>query len=603
MKKYLSVLLTVAMLVSLVTVFATNVNAIGEGEWNVYARRGAYENADEFEIISTPGYEYTADGLHMIPPEYSDTDRAWGIIQTKDQVDLRQGVYMEVRVDDFTYEGDKWFGFNIWEERIDEFPNENDKQPLGFEALLRPNDEKNVASLQLNSHTSAGASIDTAGASASEFENKHDENGCPILTLQITWSETEGYAMILNGLAVSQSYCDKMTQFFDGEDNDGLAYLSFSLQTGAKNGTVECTVLKFGTSPEDCSIPVGTDSAEPVSSKIEIAPIADPDSVPYGEPAVFLNGSPVDSHIHVKPRSTNNSTITVKNDGSINVMTTTGWASVSMSVAYDVSYDAAQFPVMMIIARNMCTCSLTDEKPICQCVESPTVFALAGDTIAERNDETVKAVSYMFEPYTDDDGNVYVCYFADWYEYSGRINGFRIDLHGVKYTEEGRNSFDICNVAFFRDYDEADAFFEDYLTEIGVIESEDETETESATETETEMETDTEEVTENATEETTQTTEATETEAPTDEETLEETFEETDTEATTGEDEVTETPTTETPTEAEKPTEAHTNAPQDNSTDGSEDDEGGCGSTLGLGAALVIAVSAAAAVCFKKRED
>ena len=92
MKKYLAVILALAMMISLFVVSTVSVNALGEGEWNVFARRGAYEDKDEEERISIPGYEYTDDGLHMIPPKFSDTDRAWGIIQTKDQVDLRQGV-------------------------------------------------------------------------------------------------------------------------------------------------------------------------------------------------------------------------------------------------------------------------------------------------------------------------------------------------------------------------------------------------------------------------------------------------------------------------------------------------------------------------------
>ena len=53
-------------------------------------------------------------------------------------------------MDDFTYSGDKWFGLNVWEERIDEFPHEEDKQAIGYEALIRLTEEKNINFFQLN---------------------------------------------------------------------------------------------------------------------------------------------------------------------------------------------------------------------------------------------------------------------------------------------------------------------------------------------------------------------------------------------------------------------------------------------------------------------
>ena len=69
---------------------------------------------------------------------------------------------------------------------------------------------------------------------------------------------------------------------------------------------------------------------------------------------------------------------------------------------------------------------------------------------------------------------MYMNYFVDWSDYSGRINGFRLDLYKVRFDEEGRNSFDICCVAFFRNYDDADLYYEDY---IGSLEEEEDIET------------------------------------------------------------------------------------------------------------------------------
>ena len=456
MKKFLSLALVLTMILALIAAMNVSVlAAFGEGEWDVYTKRGQYKDPDNPDKKPIPGYEYTTDGLHMIPADWSEST-PWGIFQTKEQVDLRQGVYMEVRIDNFTYSGDKWFAFNIWEEKIDEFPYEDDKQALGFEALMRPDAEKKVSGIQFNSHTEAGMSTDTSSTGSGRLENKFDENGCPILTLQISWDEGTGYAFTFNGYTLDTNYSKMITDFFDGENNDGCAYISFSLQNGTKGGTAECTVLKFGTSPENCSTPIGTDRAEPIDNKIVIADIADPDSVPMGEPAIFVNGSVTYSDLLAKPRSTNNSTITIGDDDSINLMTSTSWASISMSIDHDVSYDAADFPVMMIIVRNMCTCVWEYGEPYCECVETPKVIVMAGDVIAEDSQHSLGAVTYMSEPFYDSEDNMYVNYFVDWSDYSGRINGFRFDLQGMKTSEEGRNNFDICNITFFRDYDDAD---------------------------------------------------------------------------------------------------------------------------------------------------
>lgn len=471
MKKLLSLFVVAAMVLSLMLACAVTVSAAGEGDWDVYSSRGSYKDKDDPNKKPVPGYEYTEDGLHMIPADWSEST-PWGIFQTKEQVNLRDGVYMEVRIDNFTYEGDKWFAFNIWEEKIDEFPNESDKSAIGLEALVRIDANKKITGVPLNIHTKYGESVTTSAMGMMDVKNVFDDNGCPIVTLQITWDETTGYSMYVNGATLSTKDAQTMTDIFDGKDNDGYAYISFSLQNGTKGGTAECTILKFGTSPEDCEKPTGSDSAKPINHKIEIAEIADPDTVPAGKPAVFINGSVEDSDIASKPTSTNNSTIIINDDNSISVKTTTTWASATISVNNDVSYDAADFPMMIIITRNLCTCTWEDGTPSCDCSEMPGVITMAGDIIAADSANTIKAYSYIWEPYYDDEGNMYSYFVADWSAFSGRINAFRIDVQGIKTTDADRIGFDILGVAFFRTETEAQSFFMEYLAEIGVAESE-----------------------------------------------------------------------------------------------------------------------------------
>ncbi len=566
MKKILSLFVAAAMILSLMFVCVITASAAGEGDWDVYSSRGSYEDKDDPNKRPVPGYEYTEDGLHMIPADWSEST-PWGIFQTKEQVNLREGVYMEVRIDNFTYEGDKWFAFNIWEEKIDEFPDASDKSAIGLEALVRVDGNKKITSVPLNIHTKYGESTTLSYMGMMDVKNVYDDNGCPIVTLQITWDETTGYSMYVNGATLSTKDAQTMTDIFDGEDNDGYAYISFSLQNSTKGGTVECTVLKFGTSPEDCEKPTGSDSAKPVDNKITIADIADPSTVPAGEPAVFLNGSVGDSDIMSKPSSTNNSTIIINDDNSVTVNTTTTWASVSMSVNNDVSYDAADFPMMLIIARNLCTCVWQDGTPSCDCSEMPGVITMAGDTIAADSANTIKAYSYIWEPICDEDGNMYSYFIADWSDFSGRINGFRIDLQGMKTTEAGRTGFDIMGVGFFRTDVEAQEFFEDYLVEIGVLEGEDDPAPSESEETTDVGESESETV--NA---------DTETEGKSDEVSVEETEEE--------------------KTEGESATEGETKKAKEQTTA-----KIGCGGVIGTGSvALIIALMASVLPVLKKRE-
>ena len=76
----------------------------------------------------------------------------------------------------------------------------------------------------------------------------------------------------------------------------------------------------------------------------------------------------------------------------------------------------------------------------------------------------------------------------------GRIHGIRFDLIDIDVTTPGKNEFDICFAAFFRNETEAKNYAYEFL---GIDpnaqpETDTETETETATETETETATETE---------------------------------------------------------------------------------------------------------------
>ena len=75
MKKILAMLLTVAMLLSLVIVATVSVAADDEnaGMWTTWGSSEQYDADFSDDLASVPGYEYAEDGLpYALPCEFSD---------------------------------------------------------------------------------------------------------------------------------------------------------------------------------------------------------------------------------------------------------------------------------------------------------------------------------------------------------------------------------------------------------------------------------------------------------------------------------------------------------------------------------------------------
>jgi hypothetical protein len=249
-------------------------------------------------------------------------------------------------------------------------------------------------------------------------------------------------------------------------------------------------------------------------------------------------------------------------------------ASASYKVANDVSYDAKDFPIMAVIARNFCTCA---DPASCALTESFSTLVLAGDIIQETSSASITVSSASWEPDIVN-GESYQLLAGSWEGYEGRINGFRLDNYKMQVTE-GRNFFDICEVLFFRTEEEAQAYYADYLAELSEGGSDEDTDAPADETTEAPVDCTTEAPVDETTE-----APVVDTEEPTD-------------------------APTEAPTQApvvEDPTEAPTQAPAvEDPTEApkTEEPKSGCGSVVGIGAIAVVAFAAAGLVSFKKKED
>lgn len=553
MKKILSTLLVAAMLLSLVIVASVPVAAV-DGQWTVYGPASQYAEDYDGDPRSVPGYEYTEDGLHMIPANWS-TSSPWALIQTKEPVDLKDGVYMSVRIDDFTYTaGDRWFNINIWDSQMIEPPVAGFGE--GVQTIIRTTDDGKVSLVNgwyTENFTDCGSSNMT------EEKNLTTEDGKVILNLTVTWDGST-YAVDINGAAAPEKIITYMNEKY-GENSE--AYIGFCAQNSEKGGTIEATVLKFGTSEADATIPMGDDKMDPIDNSVTYAEIADPSTVPEGQPAIFMNANKADSDIKSTPKPSGNIILSVNDDYSIHaVFGTPAGDAGTWYVKNDVSYSIKDFPVVLYLTKNFCTCGVDE----CFALESSNLYIMSGDVIAPADKYRVIQVDMCYDPYVIGD-DTYLYFYNDFsdeyasFEVDGRINGVRLDFGGVDINTPGANAFDLMFVAFFRTVDEAEAYVESYLTNLGWSEGE-------------------------------------ETTAPAETEPVETTPVETDpVETNPVETDPVETKPVETKPAETKPAETKPVEPE-------EPKKSGCGSVVGFGSIAVVAVAAACGmVAFKKKED
>ncbi len=565
MKKILSILLTAAMLLSLAIVAVVPAAAI-EGDWDTYEEAGQYLGLTGTDERSIGGYEYTDDGFHVTPADWS-TSTPFTTAQRKDTVDLKQGVYMEVRIDNYSYDaGDRWFNFSIWDSVRLHPGVPNEAYGEGLQTLIRP------AALKEGETIGKIGSVawyieGFTGASSTTFPEgtvTTTEDGKNFLTLEVKWDEAKStYSVKVNGAEASKKAIDYMNTKYG---TNSQAYIGFSVHNNQLGGTAEFTITSWGTSIEDATIPTGDDTKLPDNKDNTKAPIADASTVEVGKPAIVMTGNQAESDM--KAYQTNSgATLTVTDDYAIHVVAGANIADTAMYVKNDISYDIKDFPVVLAITRNYCTCGLGGE---CIAIENLVFRPYCGEVVAADDKHMVRCEEQIsYDPYIigEDKYLAFAMNLTDPdyvnFDVEGRIHGVRIDSVSLDLNSEGGNAYDVCMIAYFRTVDEAVAYAEQYFTDLGWDPDGGE----------------------EATTEENQGGEAT-------------TEENQGGEATTEDNQGGEATT-----EDNQGGEATTEENQGGEAT-TEDNQGGCGSVVGLGAVAIVAmVAGVAMISFKKKED
>ncbi len=590
MKKLLSIILAAAMLVSCLAVFAVSVaadDAAGAaGEWNVFAGSDDYpEPGDTSGIInplwrSIAGKKYTDDGVELDVPENLWADYSpRATLQTKTAVNLRDGVYLKLRVDDFTWDAsDKWIQFQLFSDTVDQ----HDEMKTYSWITFRPDAAKKITQCYVVTSAPGTTSMTTGTNVASSVEPLYDDEGNMIIEFTITYNKGT-YNININGTDINPDVVAAFSEHI--EDLDGRMYVGVAAQNNVKNGVVDFTILKYGKTAADAKVPVGNDNTAPVVRENKPAAASDPTKVADGQPALWLNGS-TESDIAFKLNGNVllDNSVRMKFDGNQN------WFSVT--VTNDKTYMIEDFPYAMFLLRNYCTCEwndvdgdweITKLDAECTCEESISSGVIVGDIVQGGEYNLNSTMSDYLGDIVKIGEDFYSYFVVDYTsgitagDYGGRINGISMNMNKFRSNEDIRNEFDLVGIGFFKSTEDIEAFFADKIEYYEELDEKGESFDSNAGNN------DNDETTEAPVDETTEAPVDGTTEAPVDE----------TTEAPA--DETTEAPADDETTEAPKTTEAP--------TDGGDDVSVGCGGVVGVGAIAVIALAGAGFVSFRKKED
>ena len=464
MKKLISIILALAMMLSLV-IFATLPTAAIDGDWTVVAQ-AKQENGEIAEDLyhSVAGYEYTEEGFRVIPANWAG-QTPWARFVSKQKVDLKDGVYMKIRIDEFDYNAqDAWFNVMLTDEQL-VTPGET-WDGDGVQNLIRPNYNYYTqwfidGSFQQTPHQQGYENVPVV----TDDDGKHN------LTVAIAWDDANAnFTYTINGVSAPQSVINYMNETWGGYNSE--VYVGFCLQHNVKDGKVACTLLEYGKSADVAWSPMADDSRDPIdySTNYVTAPVVDNPSFEYGQPGIFMNGDVKNSDIKDVPGSCTGESITINEDGSVKIVANNTYSAMGHWVVDNaISYAIEDLPIAMMVTRNLCTCTEEDKfDGRCGAFEEVSAYLMTGDTInASEQCMTHAYVSWDAYFIGDDSYLTHMIDVSDMSMFSGRINGIRFDVKNVDLRTPGANVFDVCFIAFFASEDDANEYFENYLISLG----------------------------------------------------------------------------------------------------------------------------------------
>ena len=468
MKKLIALIIAAVMILSMIPVMAISTSAADDGMWTTYRGAGNYPAIDDEpdepgeETVYPPeaGYEYTSEGFSVIQPDWTGVG-PFTTVSTVEAINLKDGLYLEFRVDDYQYGGeigaDHWICLTLNTGKTEDgaTPGTEAGQKTGkvqpgdtaygggWLTLLRGVGDGNVTSLP---HLTDPKTEDFGGTFVNvgtvSTTATLDDAGREINTLEVVWNGSE-YEIKVNG--VVQPGQAQTTAMLEKLAPDGNLFVGITMMDGLKGGTAGLTITKFGTSASDATKPVGSGSKQPEENNLVEAPIADPSTVEPNMPAILWNPDTYNL------KSGNNCTFTALGDNTWRCTATESAVFFSLNAKRSWSYDATDFPVFGIMVKNLW-------------IDSGTLWYAAGEIPGATNGYTLPFSIYDGEFFGEDEEYIFVPVdLTDMWE--GRFNSIRLDF---AMADESVREFDLCFAGMFRSEAEAYAYANAWLAQGGV---------------------------------------------------------------------------------------------------------------------------------------
>ncbi len=224
-KRILALIICAVMLLTMFPVAVLTIGAADiEGDWTTYRSADEYETPEEGEepIIYKPeaGYEYTSEGFTVVPADYKDTT-PFMTVQTKEKQSIKDGIYVEFRIDDFSYDGE-FYGnseeyvfvpidlTDLWEGRINDMrldlrmdDPESRSFDLCFAGMFRSEEE---------AYAYAGAWLTERGVSSDPVTAAPTESPTEAPEAQDTEAPAEGTQDPTDGIQTADTETDAPAQ-------------------------------------------------------------------------------------------------------------------------------------------------------------------------------------------------------------------------------------------------------------------------------------------------------------------------------------------------------------------------------------------------------
>ena len=443
-KRLLCALLCAVLLAGLIPAAALTASAAtAEGDWTVYRIPDTYGGDEDGEVVRpVPGYEYTADGFTTIAPDWTNFT-PYFTVQTKEAQPLKNGIYLEFRVDEYPYGGedgdvDHWLAFSL-SDRENVSPG-NIEFGNNWLCLLRGAGEGSASAQSfittMTTDEDVGTFVHNGDVSVTV---PVDDEGREIYTLEIIWDGSE-YDIKICGTTVMG--CADITAKLDEWNADGEFFVGITVHTAVKDASAGITVTKFGTTAADATTPVGSDSkGAEEHCGLGFVDILEPSVVPVNQPAMLWNPATVNM------KDGYNSSIEVLGDNTWHVSATDLNSFFYFTPKRNWSYAAEDFPVFGILLRNFWS-------------DGGTLWYCAGDILRPENACTVPFSIYDGEFYGEKEEYVFIPVdLTDLWE--GRIHNVRLDF---MIGDESAREFDICFAGMFRSTDEAYAYAGEWMS-------------------------------------------------------------------------------------------------------------------------------------------